>query len=174
MRRYASHMVLLLAAACQAENAAPAPDRGSAVNAPSPVAGGTEVRATAAGSAPAAVPVQDKRQSPCLIQDGKQLDVQPIRGVGTEPFWGARTQGRCVTYSTAEDQAGTRVWATVESGPNGSVWKGALRGKRFQLSVRPTPGCSDGMSDTRYPLEVKLLVDGEERRGCAEPLATGR
>jgi uncharacterized membrane protein len=118
--------------------------------------------------------VEDAPQSPCLIQDGKQLDVQPIRAVGTEPFWGARTQGRCVTYSTPEDQAGTRVWAKVESGPKGSVWNGALRGKRFQLSVRPMPGCSDGMSDTRYPLEVKLLVDGEERRGCAEPLATGR
>ncbi len=128
----------------------------------------------AEASRPLPAPQAEPAAHPCLVQDGQPVRAAAIRGVGTEPFWGARTQGRCVTYSTPEDQAGTRVWAKVESGPAGTVWTGALRGKRFELRVQPMPGCSDGMSDTRYPFEAKLLVDGEERRGCAEPASTGR
>ena len=160
--------VLVLTTGCGAEPE-PAPAGNDA--APSAITNPAE---PPAASAPAPPAPAERPAHPCLVQDGKRLDVDPVRAVGTEPFWGARTQGRCVTYSTPEDQAGTRVWAKVESGPDGTVWNGALRGKRFQLSVQPMPGCSDGMSDTRYPLEARLLVDGEDRRGCAEPLTTGR
>ena len=174
MRRCYAPVFLLMAAGCTAEDARRSADGDAAANVPTPIASETEAPETTAGSAAHPAPVPDTRQSPCLVQDGQPVRVAPVRAVGTEPFWGARTQGRCVTYSTPEDQAGTRVWARVESGPKGVVWNGALRGKRFQLTVRPMPGCSDGMSDTRYPLEAELLVDGEERRGCAEPSSTGR
>ena len=95
----------------------------------------------------------------------------PLRAVGTEPFWGARIEGRCVTYSHPDDQAGTRVWTRYAPGPaGGGTWSGALGGRRFVLATRPAPGCSDGMSDRRYPIAVELLVGGERRSGCAEPL----
>ena len=106
----------------------------------------------------------------CAMQDGEELRVASVNAVGTEPFWGARTEGRCVTYSTPEDQDGTRIWTRVDSGPQGPVWNGALRGKQFQLSVKPSTGCSDGMSDRTYPLEAVLRVDGETRHGCADAL----
>lgn len=105
-----------------------------------------------------------------MMQDGKELRVAPVRAIGTEPFWGARVEGRCVTYSTPEDQKGTRIWTRFESGPNGGVWNGAFGGKSLQLYVQPRPGCSDGMSDKSYPLEARLIVLGEQRQGCAEPL----
>jgi len=108
--------------------------------------------------------------SPCLIQDGELLRISPLRAIGTEPFWGARIEGRCVTYSTPDDQQGTRVWARFNSGPDGGIWSGALGGQPFRLITRPKPDCSDGMSDNVYPIEVRLTVGGEERRGCAEPL----
>lgn len=108
--------------------------------------------------------------NPCLVQDGELLRISPLRAVGTEPFWGARIEGRCVTYSTPEDQRGTRVWTRFNSGPAGGFWTGALGGQRFQLVTQPKVDCSDGMSDKRYPLDVQLTVNGEERRGCAEPL----
>jgi uncharacterized membrane protein len=47
---------------------------------------------------------------------------------------------------------------------------GAHAGKKFELRIRPAPGCSDGMSDRRYPSAAELLVDGERRQGCAAPL----
>jgi len=109
--------------------------------------------------------------SACLLQDGARLDATPLRAVGTEPFWGARIEGRCVTYSHPDDLDGTRVWTRHAPRPGGGgIWSGALENRRFELSTRPRPGCSDGMSDKRYPIAVELLVGGERRTGCAEPL----
>jgi uncharacterized membrane protein len=106
--------------------------------------------------------------SPCLVQGTERLRVKPLRAVGTEPFWGARIEGRCVTYSTPENQQGTRVWTRYVPGPGGSgTWSGSLAGKTFELNTIDRPGCSDGMSDKRYPLAVELTVEGEKRRGCA-------
>jgi uncharacterized membrane protein len=106
----------------------------------------------------------------CLMQGRERLQVTPRRAVGTEPFWGARIEGRCVTYSHPEDQDGTRVWTRYANGPDGETWSGALGGRLFKLRIRAAPGCSDGMSDKRYPLAAELMVDGEQRRGCAEPV----
>ena len=58
---------------------------------------------------------------------------------------------------------------------DGGIWVGALGGSSFELRTRPAAsvaaGCSDGMSDKRYPFAVTLTVNGEQRRGCAEPAA---
>jgi len=125
-------------------------------------AGGSPTPTPAAGPTAAA--------SPCLMQGSQRLRVRPLRAVGTEPFWGARIEGRCVTYSHIEDQDGTRAWTRYTPGPDGGgAWVGALGGRRFELRVRARPGCSDGMSDKLYPLAVDLVVGGEQRSGCAEP-----
>ena len=109
--------------------------------------------------------------SPCLMQGSDRLAIEPFRALGTEPFWSARVEGRCVTYSTPEDQQGTRVWTRYSPGANGGgTWAGRLDGKPFELRTRAEPGCSDGMSDKSYPMAAELTVDGEQRRGCAEPL----
>ena len=117
---------------------------------------------TAAGPAASA--------SLCLVQDGKALRVAAVRALGTEPFWNARVEGRCVTYSHPEDQKGARIWTRHTPGPGGGAWSGSLGGGRFELRIRPGRGCSDGMSDRRYPLKAELVVGGERRSGCAEPL----
>ncbi|HEV2865959.1 MAG TPA: hypothetical protein VGX37_05550 [Allosphingosinicella sp.] len=107
---------------------------------------------------------------PCLMQGSERLQVAALRAVGTEPFWAARIEGRCVTYSNPEDQQGTRVWTRYTPAANGGgTWAGALSGRRFELRIRPQAGCSDGMSDRLYPFAAELLVNGEQRRGCAEP-----
>lgn len=108
--------------------------------------------------------------SPCLVQDGEILRMTPLRAVGTEPFWGARIEGRCVTYSHPDDQKGTRIWTRYAPGPDGGVWSGALGGRAFRLTTRARKDCSDGMSDRLYPFAVELVVGGERRSGCAEPL----
>ena len=102
------------------------------------------------------------------MQDGQKLSAQPLRAVGTEPFWAARIEGRCVTYSHSEDQQGTRVWTRFMPTPHGGVWTGALGGRSFEVRTRTKPGCSDGMSDKSYAVAVELLVHGERRKGCAE------
>jgi uncharacterized membrane protein len=105
-----------------------------------------------------------------MMQDGKALTVAPLRLVGTEPFWGARIEGRCVTYSNPDDQKGTRVWTRYAVGSGGGgTWSGTLGGRAFQLSVRPKRGCSDGMSDKAYPLAAELKLGADRRTGCGEP-----
>jgi uncharacterized membrane protein len=126
------------------------------------------VRSFVAACRSAALP--DPAVSPCFVQDGEQLAAQTLRAVGTEPFWAAEIEGRCVTYSHPEDQQGTRVWTRFSPTTQGGVWAGALGGRRFELRTNAASGCSDGMSDNSYPLEVELLVHGEERKGCAEPM----
>ena len=98
------------------------------------------------------------------------MPANSIRAIGTEPFWGARVEGRCVTYSTPENQAGVRIWTRFEGTSESGQWTGALGGQPFVMRTRPEPGCSDGMSDRVYPVAVDLIVGGEERSGCAEPL----
>jgi uncharacterized membrane protein len=119
--------------------------------------------------APLAPPPGEAGQkvSACLMQDGRRIAEMPIRAIGTEPFWGADVEGRCVTYSTIEDQEGTRVWTQFSGTAENGTWRGALGGQPFVMRTRARPGCSDGMSDMRYPIEVSLTVLGEERRGCA-------
>lgn len=157
-------------AAATSADAADAADPGDAADAkaeraepdapaPSPKAGG-------GGSGDAAPdPV-----SACLRQDGARLANPPLKATGTEPFWAAEIVGRCVTYSHPENIEGTRIWTSYRPAPGGGgTWTGALGAHAFVLRARPQAGCSDGMSDRRYPYAVTLSVGGEQRTGCAAP-----
>ena len=74
--------------------------------------------------------VQADSVSPCLMQGTDRLRVVPLRAVGTEPFWGARVEGRCVTYSNPENQQGVRIWTRYSSEGNGrGTWVGQLGGR---------------------------------------------
>lgn len=98
------------------------------------------------------------------------MPANAIRAIGTEPFWGARVEGRCVTYSTPTDQDGTRIWTKFSGTADNGRWAGTLENQAFLMVTEPQPGCSDGMSDTVYPIAVTLMVHGEQRTGCATPL----
>jgi uncharacterized membrane protein len=126
--------------------------------------------AACSGARQPAPPTSTAGVGACHLQGSDRLEVASLRAVGTEPFWGARIEGRCVTYSHPDDQAGTRVWTRYTPTATGGTWVGALGGQRFELTTRAAPGCSDGMSDRRYPIAVDLLVGGERRQGCAAPL----
>lgn len=128
------------------------------------------VKACIADSPGSAVTPPAQPAHPCNAQDDKPLPAIRLRAIGTEPFWGARIEGRCVTYSHPDDQSGTRVWTRFSGSAAQGSWSGSLGGQPFVLGTRPQPGCSDGMSDRTYPIAVTLTVSGEQRRGCAEPL----
>lgn len=120
--------------------------------------------------APEGAPSGPAPAGACRMQDGRAIPPNLIRAIGTEPFWGARIEGRCVTYSHPEDQSGTRIWTQFTGTRDNGVWTGFYANRRFVLRTRPQPGCSDGMSDNRYPVAVSLTVAGEQRSGCAELL----
>ena len=148
---------------------------GAQTSGPHPAPPPEQVRALVAAcsarrsNGPPTGPAPADPAGPCMMQGTERLQVPRLRAIGTEPFWAASIEGRCVTYSHPENQAGTRVWTRYTATADGGLWTGALRGRAFELRTRRQPGCSDGMSDRTYPIAVELLVGGERRRGCAAP-----
>ncbi len=175
MRRFPPLVAILLIGACS--QTGPGEDAGNAVEQPTPLerhlsagareqleqAGENEAQPAARAPSPAGA------AKACMAQDGKPIDANRLHGLGTEPFWAVDVVGRCVTYSHPDDQEGTRVWTKFSGTMESGTWTGALRGRDFTMKTRPERGCSDGMSDKRYPIAVTLTVDGELRHGCAEP-----
>lgn len=109
-----------------------------------------------------------QQANPCFVQEGKRLEIATKLARGTEPFWSARIDGRCVIYATPENMRGIRVWTHYHAGENSQVWSGSLDGRLFELVLQAQPGCSDGMSDERYRIAAHLLINGERRSGCAK------
>ena len=139
----------LLLAACQAE---PAVENVASAD-PGVAANVSETNAASpAVSAPAAEPAAAR-----------------YRFTGTEPFWGGTIDGATILYQTPEDQAGKPVAATIAKAGPATLYSGTLDGRPFVLTLAPGT-CSDGMSDTVYPLTAALTVQGEQRRGCASPI----
>jgi len=97
--------------------------------------------------------------------DGIAAD-ETVHFTGTEPFWGGKSAGNTLTYSTPENIEGSTISVERFAGNNGLSIAGALEGASFDLVV--TPGeCSDGMSDRTYPLVATLQIGEETRFGCA-------
>ena len=169
MRRTNILTIGLLLAACGQRNAAesnsvPANEVGQANRVSAPIAEGNAV-----AEAVAPVGAKPSSASPCRLQDGKEIAPNRLKAVGTEPFWSADVDGRCVTYSTPENQQGIRIWARFTGTRETGEWSGSIGKDRFILATRPEAGCSDGMSDRTYPIAVTLKIGGDERRGCAGP-----
>jgi len=156
---------------------APAASFSGAVATDTPIGpAGVDVRAhaaTAIGKPVKSPAVTQPRPHPCTLQDGKRLDITPKLASGTEPFWSARIDGRCVLYVTPENVQGIRIWTRYRSDADGEVWSGALDGRPFQLVLQPHRRCSDGMSDEIYPMAARLIINNQRRVGCARPGRSG-
>ena len=76
--------------------------------------------------------------SACQLQNGKRLPNMNFRVSGTEPFWGAQVNGRCVTYSTPEVRPAPGVDA-LQGTPRSKIWVGYLKGRKFELRLTQAP-----------------------------------
>lgn len=88
--------------------------------------------------------------------------------VGTEPFWSAQVREKEIAFSLMDP-------ATRVTGPNNgaamrdgkAVWESVVGGKPFMLTMTEQAGCSDGMSDLKFPLSAEIVYDGKIFKGCA-------
>lgn len=159
-------MTVLLVAGCDAKEDAVAPK-----------ASKSGQDAETAHSAIAISPPEKKAPTPgmssgasaCQTQDGAAIAANRLKAVGTEPFWGAAVDGRCVTYSHPDNPSGTRVWTRFSGSAEDGAWSGALNGEPFVMRTQSSPNCSDGMSDETYPIAVELSVGATRLNGCARP-----
>lgn len=97
---------------------------------------------------------------------GVNLD-QPLRALGTEPFWAVELRRDVMIYSGVDrpEQRAPRPRRTLSA--NEAVFRGITEaGAALTVTLRPA-ACSDGMSDRVYPLAAEVEIGPEQLSGCA-------
>lgn len=104
--------------------------------------------------------------APAPVLAGVDL-TQPVRALGTEPFWGLDIASTGLVYSGVDrpeqraDNAGPVIQGTSAS------WTATTdAGAELKVDLFATE-CSDGMSDRVYPLTARVEIGGETLAGCA-------
>jgi len=113
-------------------------------------------------------PVEKAPAAPAEARTLAKVDLdQPLRVLGTEPFWAVEITPAGLTYSGVdrpEQKAanpGPILQGTV------ATWTTETEaGNKLSVTVMSTD-CSDGMSDRTYPLTAKVEIGGESLTGCA-------
>lgn len=116
---------------------------------------------TGPSAAPAAAPP---------VLSGVDL-TQPLRAIGTEPFWSVELTGSEMVYTSPDQPAGLRAPqpAPVMQGTI-AVYESALQSEAFKVTLTATE-CSDGMSDRAYPLSAIVKIGDRTLTGCAATAA---
>ncbi len=92
---------------------------------------------------------------------------QPVRALGTEPFWSVEITPQQLIYSGVDrpEQEIVNPGAKV-SGSTAVIEAKDAVGASFVITLKAAE-CSDGMSDRIYPLEAEVKVGAETLKGCA-------
>lgn len=101
---------------------------------------------------------------------GVDLD-QPLRVLGTEPFWTVEITPTGLTYSGVDrpEQKAANPGPTLQG--TVAVWTTATEAQTPLVVTLMATDCSDGMSDRTYPLTAKVEIGGESLTGCAAAVA---
>lgn len=92
---------------------------------------------------------------------------QPVRAIGTEPFWGLEITPEHLAY-TAVDHPGLTVanpGPTIQ-GTTAVYASAGADGTALVVTLIATE-CSDGMSDRVYPLTARVELGSQTLNGCA-------
>ena len=92
---------------------------------------------------------------------------QPVRVLGTEPFWAIDIAGRTLSLNRPDvSDISAPVASPIVTGTT-AVYTGTTdSGQTVVLTLIATE-CSDGMSDRLYPLTAKVELGEETLNGCA-------
>jgi uncharacterized membrane protein len=95
---------------------------------------------------------------------------EPLRALGTEPFWALDVDSGGLKFITPEDTSGVRFPPIAHTVVGDTVvWSGQRESATIEARVW-LEKCSDGMSDRVYPYAARVTVAGTEYRGCANQL----
>ena len=105
-----------------------------------------------------------------VVLNGVDLS-QPLRALGTEPFWAVAINPDALVYSGVDrpeqraPNSGPQVIGTT------AVYAGTTdAGQPIEVTLMATD-CSDGMSDRTYPLTARVVIGTETLSGCAATAA---
>ncbi|PZO05067.1 MAG: hypothetical protein DCF29_09050 [Alphaproteobacteria bacterium] len=96
---------------------------------------------------------------------------QPVRALGTEPFWSLELNGTDMIYTTPEPgELRAPQHAAVVQGTVAMFEAAAGDGQPMKVTLTATE-CSDGMSDRTYPLTAIVELGDRTLTGCAASTA---
>ncbi len=130
--------------------------------------------AALAGCEPAGETLQEDERppepAPPVVLAGVDLG-QPVRALGTEPFWGVDIADGALTL-TGVDRPEQRFAAEApELAGTTAVWRGEAEDGATAILTLVATECSDGMSERVYPLTARVELGEETLNGCAEATA---
>lgn len=103
--------------------------------------------------------------APAAVLAGVDLK-QPIRALGTEPFWSVELTGSEMIYTAPEPpELRAPQPAPVMQGTI-AIYESAIQSQEFKVTLTATE-CSDGMSDRTYPLSAIIKIGDRTLTGCA-------
>ena len=92
---------------------------------------------------------------------------EPLRALGTEPFWAVELTGSEMVYSGADrpEQRAPQGQPTMQG--TMAIWEATTgAGNPLKVTLMATD-CSDGMSDRTWPLTAMVQIGDETLMGCA-------
>ena len=95
---------------------------------------------------------------------------QPLRALGTEPFWSVELNGTEMIYTSPEPgELRAPQPAPVMQGTI-AIYENQVQDQEFKVTLTATE-CSDGMSDRTYPLTAIVKIGDRTLTGCAATAA---
>ncbi len=126
---------------------------------------GLLLAAAACSEATVEAPKPEAPAEPAVLA-GVDLN-QPLRALGTEPFWGVDISPDGLVYSGVDSpelraaNPGPTVQGTT------AVYASATEDGTALVVTLMATECSDGMSDRTYPLTARVELGGQTLNGCA-------
>lgn len=118
--------------------------------------------------APPAEPAPEPQPAPSL--GGVDLS-QPVRALGTEPFWAVDIGPEGLVYEGVDRPREVAPRGEVQLMGTVAVFSGMTdRNRELKVMLTETE-CSDGMSERTYPLTARVEIGGETLNGCAASTA---
>lgn len=120
----------------------------------------------AACGEPAPPPEPAPAPQPAPVLGGVDLG-QPVRALGTEPFWGVDVGPDGIAYEGVDVPREVAPRGEVQLMGTMAVFTGQTdKGRAITVTLIDTD-CSDGMSDRLYPLTARVEIGDKTLQGCA-------
>lgn len=113
----------------------------------------------------------DAPPEPPPVLGGVDL-AQPVRALGTEPFWSVELAGTEMVYTPLDPQARAHAPQPnpVVQGTTATYETETADGTALRVILVATE-CSDGMSDRTFPLTAMVKLGDLDLTGCAASAA---
>lgn len=108
----------------------------------------------------------DAAPTPAPVLAGVDL-TQPLRALGTEPFWAVELTGSDMVYSGVDRPEQRAPQGEPVMQGTMAIWEATTAaGNPLKVTLTATD-CGDGMSSRTYPLTAMVEIGGERLMGCA-------